>query len=217
MGESNMKNNYNIKLSKEHYLKGYDDFRRWISYYNQFNLLINYADKKQKILEIGVGSKFLNSQAKRIGLNIKSLDFDEKLEPDIVGNILEMPLKSNSYDLCCAFEVLEHIPFNKFKDALIEMKRVSKKYVIFSIPYKHLKLHLSFKFIPYTNIRSFEIQIPLFFINHKFSKKSQHYWECGKKGFSKKIIKNEIAKTGLKIIETFVPHKTEHLFFILSK
>ena len=48
------------------------------------------------------------------------------------GNIYALPYKDNSFDLLICSEVLEHLEHPE--EALKELHRVTKKYVIFSVP-----------------------------------------------------------------------------------
>ena len=50
------------------------------------------------------------------------------------GNILETPFSNNCFDATLALEVLEHIP--KAVDAMAEIMRVTRKYIIASVPSK---------------------------------------------------------------------------------
>ena len=168
---------HSIQVSKEHYAWKYEkDIKRWISYHAQTdNIIKNLKNKKEKILEIGIGTKFLTENLKRMNYNVTTADFDKNLKPDIIADVCKLPIKDNSYHLVCAFEVLEHIPFKNFKKALIEMKRVSKNKIFFSVPYSSFKFHLGFRFFPFTQIKEFEFHIPYFFLKHKFD--GEHYWE----------------------------------------
>ena len=53
----------------------------------------------------------------------------------IVGSIDEIPLKDNSYDCVTCLEVIEHLPVNIYTKALEEICRVSRKYIIISVPF----------------------------------------------------------------------------------
>jgi SAM-dependent methyltransferase len=54
----------------------------------------------------------------------------EKME----GDIANIPLPSNSFDCVTCLEVIEHLPIEIYKNALSELARISKKYVIISVP-----------------------------------------------------------------------------------
>ena len=181
---------HKLQVKDDHYNFKYErKLKRWISYFYQIKKIINHSKKKSKILEIGIGSKFVYNRLKEMGYNITSADFDERLNPDVVADITDLPFEDNEFDLVCAFEVLEHLPFSEFEVALNEMKRVSKKHVLFSVPYSAFKFHLSFKFLPFFPIKTFEIHIP-YLIKHKFN--GEHYWEAGKKNYPVKKIKRNI-------------------------
>lgn len=73
------------------------------------------------------------------GLDIssQSIDMAKRLLPShvfFVGNIGKMPLADNSYDLVMALEVLEHLLQPTL--ALKEIKRVTKKYCLISVPWE---------------------------------------------------------------------------------
>ena len=96
------------------------------------------------ILDAGAGEGFtLEYLRKRnIGKTYEGIDFLEKaieigtkIHPNITfkkGSIYEMPYKENSFDLVLSTEVLEHLEDPKI--ALKEIFRVSKKYVLLSVP-----------------------------------------------------------------------------------
>lgn len=154
---------HKIQVNKEHYLWKYEkNIKRWRSYHEQMSRIIDALPNGGSVLEVGVGTKFLYSNLKRLGYAVTSVDFDKRLKPDYVGDVTDLPFKDNSYDVVCAFEVLEHLPFEEFQKALQELKRVSKKTVLFSVPYAAFKFHLGFRLIPYTEITELEFHVPYF-------------------------------------------------------
>jgi len=179
--------------AREHYLdRNYDDFNLWLDYWYQQSLLESL--KPKSILEIGKGTGMLSVIMKKKGYRYVTLDVDKKLKPDILGNVTKIPLKSKSFDISCAFEVLEHIPFQEFPKALTELGRVSKKYVVISLPYASLYISIAIQFFyanflkpifKYLNIKPFEpsylnIAIPMFWLDREGMIKA-HYWEIGRK------------------------------------
>lgn len=65
----------------------------------------------------------------------KAITLGKKLHPNVTikkGDIYNLPYKDNSFDLVLSAEVLEHL--ENPDEALDELKRVSKKYVILSVP-----------------------------------------------------------------------------------
>jgi len=201
-----------IQVNKEHYFSdNYNHKARWLSFFYQIKLLKKF--QPQNILEIGPGNGWTTRILRDLNFNVKTVDIDKDLSPDYVAGVENLPLEDNSFDVVCAFEVLEHLSFDKFASNLKEMARVSKKYLIISLPdHRRILFHLLLK-MPFINYKNIFFKIPSF-KKHVFD--GQHYWEIGKKGYSVSKIKEEIAKSGMKIVESFVPSDapTNHYFVI---
>ncbi len=206
-----------IWVPKEHYKEGYDNLERFISYHHQIDFARKLSPKN--ILEIGVGNKTVSNYLKNNGFKVTTFDLDKKLEPDYVGDLRELPFDDNSFDLVMCCEVLEHLPFSEFEKALSEIKRVSKKNAIISIPNSSKIVGIHFKFpgmffLFHKPLLSFIFSIP-FPIKHKFD--GEHYWEIGKKGYSLKKVMNKIRKH-FKIKKSMrLKLNTYHHFFVLEK
>jgi SAM-dependent methyltransferase len=132
-----------------------------------------------KILNIGVATGATSVMLEKFG-NVKSIEYDEvcfnfvkqNLKIDIEqGTILDLKFAGNSFDLVCAFDVIEHVENDQL--AVNEMIRVckSKGFVFVTVPAfmdlwsKHDEINYHFK--RYTN----KTLIPLF----PFSQGSVHY------------------------------------------
>lgn len=188
----------------------YDSKSRWISYWHQVDEVLRL--KSKNILEIGAGNKTVSNYLKNQGLKVIVLDMDEELKPDIVGDVLKMPFEDNSFDVVLCAEVLEHLPFEKFEKGLAELKRVTKKYVVLSLPHFGHSIKLNFK-IPLIKEKRFAIRLP-FPIKHHFN--GQHYWEIGKKGYPVAKIR-QIIKKYFVIKKDFIPFEMQyHHFFVLK-
>jgi len=188
----------------------YLNLKRFISYSYQINSILEL--KPKSILEIGVGNGIVYNYLKR-SFDIVSCDINKSLSPDYVCDIRKLPFGYDKFNVAVAFEVLEHIPFEDLETALMELKRVSNKYVIISVPYAHLSLKglLNFK-LPFTDK---QIIIPRFWV--KFKHSEEHYWELGTRGYSKKKMRN-ILKKHFNIINSFHPILNPyHYFLILEK
>jgi ubiquinone/menaquinone biosynthesis C-methylase UbiE len=97
------------------------------------------------ILDAGCGNGvFVNHLAKKKPeLKIHALDRSETalrfVDTDKTqGDLAEMPFADGSFDCISCLEVLEHLPVDSFKKALAELTRVSKKYLLISVPYNEV-------------------------------------------------------------------------------
>lgn len=99
-----------------------------------------------KILDMGCGEglqiRYLISRNKDlsiegIDINSQAIDMAKQFCPGLSfrqGDICNMDYRSKSFDLILATEVLEHLV--NPEAAIIEAKRLSRKYCIFSIPWE---------------------------------------------------------------------------------
>jgi len=193
-----------------HYKFRYDYKARFICYWYQINEIIE--TNPDNILEIGIGNKLVSTYLEMQGYNILTIDIDKRLKPNIVSNVTKLPFYSDSFSTIACFEVLEHLPFEKFGICLKEIGRVAKKFVIISIPDIERTIRLKIPIfgdimIPFHRIRKIE---------HNFD--GEHHWEINKKNYELEKIINKIKDSGLKIIRTYrIFENPYHRFFILSK
>ncbi len=124
----------------------YDYQDRWISYWHQIDEVLKLQPRT--VLEIGIGNKMVSDYLRKQGIEVKTLDIDEDLKPDFIASVINMPLANDSFDVILCAEILEHLPFKDFKKALLELKRVTKRYTVLSLPHFGPPLKLSFK-IPF--------------------------------------------------------------------
>lgn len=202
------------QVNKEKYnFFRYTPIERWDTYWQQIKEVLLCEPKK--MLEVGAGDKVLANYIKNnTQIDYQSLDIAKDLRPDIVGSVDAIPAADNSYDLACAFEVLEHLPYDKFQKSLKELKRVARKYVIISLP--HWGRHFAF-LLRAPGIRKVQAQIKFSLLppEHKFD--GEHYWEIGKKNYPLKKIKQDIEQSGFKIKKDYIcPNSPYHHFFILN-
>ncbi len=114
--------------------------------WNFFNNLVNLISTKKVdfILDVGCGEGFTLNRLKehKIGNHLEGIEYlkdaielGKKVYPNIKitkGDIYKLPYKDNSFDLVLCTEVLEHL--EKPEDGLKELVRVSKKYLVISVP-----------------------------------------------------------------------------------
>jgi ubiquinone/menaquinone biosynthesis C-methylase UbiE len=184
---------------------------RWASYWHQINEVL--AFEPDSILIVGKGDGIVPDVLKKYCAEIKTLDFDAELKPDIAGSAENMPVKDKGFDVVLCAEVLEHLSFEKFEKCLNELKRVSKKGVVLSLPHFGPPIKFAVK-TPFIKEKKIAVKIPYM---PRHPEGGEHYWEIGKKGYSAGKIRKMIGKY-FKIKKEFVPFENQyHHFFILNK
>ena len=200
------------QVDKSHYTFDRYSFEgRFVSYYWQLKEVL--ALNPGSILEVGAGDRVFGNFIKdNTGVSYTCVDIAEDLRPDVVGSVTALPFPDKSYDVACAFEVLEHLPFEQFDEAVSELARVARTHVVISIPHFGPALSFSLK-IPFLPQLRFAFKIP-FPKRHEFN--GQHYWELGKRGYSTSLVRQKLSADG-DIVRDFVPFNSEyHHFFVLE-
>lgn len=203
------------QVGHDHYFnKCYDSKERFMSYWHQINEIIRLNPKRTP--EIGIGNGFISKYLKERGINIMTLDIDRKLNPDVIGSVLQMPFGNDSFDAIACYEVLEHLPYSNFSAALAEIFRVSKSHVILSLP----DINRAYRFnVQIPKICEIRKLIPLPRLRrpiHNFD--GEHYWEIGKSGYPLSRIIGDIQKAGFELEDTYrVFEHPYHRFLKLLK
>lgn len=189
----------------------YNDPERWGSYWHQLEETLSF--KPTSVLEIGAGSNIIGPILSKEGILYRTLDIAEDLEPDFVGSVDAMPVTDASYDIVCAFEILEHLPFEKFEQSVKEIHRVAKTGAVISLPHfgPPVKFLIKIPFLPEIKF-AWKVPYPR---AHVFN--GQHYWEIGKHGYPVHRIRAVLEKY-FTVTKEFVPFENQyHHFFILVK
>ena len=206
---------YEKQVDKDHYsFERYIFIERWTSYWYQLNEIFKAKDT-ETILDIGPGTNLLRHVLAEHNPSIKyqSLDIDESLSPDIVGSVTKIPVDDGSFDCVTAFQILEHIKFEDFEQALAEINRVSNKTVIISLPHFGPQFTFQLK-IPFVPRLRFAVKFPW---PSKLEFNGQHHWEVGRKGYSVRKVRKVIEKH-FNIEHEYVPFEYQyHRFYVLSK
>lgn len=125
--------NFEKQVEKGHYeFSRYMSKSRWCSVWHQLDEVQKL--KPNRVLEVGPGPGLFKTVAATFGISVETLDFDPDLKPDHVGSATAMPFDDASYDVVCAFQMLEHLPYEASLQAFGEMARVSRRHVIISLP-----------------------------------------------------------------------------------
>ena len=108
----------------------------------------------KSLADIGCGNGvFLNylstmrSDVRSLGVDRSSAALKFVLTEKLEGNIENIPLPSSAFDCVTCLEVIEHLPEGVYQKGISELARLSKKYIILSVPYKE-KLEESYTKCP---------------------------------------------------------------------
>ena len=200
------------QVDKSHYaFERYAFEGRFVSYYWQLKEVL--ALQPRSVLEVGAGDRvFGNFIKNNTTVQYVCVDIAEDLHPDVVGSVLALPFADKSHDVVCAFEVLEHMPFEQFDKALTELARVARTHVAISIPHFGPVFSFSLK-VPFLPQIRFAFKIP-FPKRHAFN--GQHYWELGKRGYTASLIRQKLSVHG-DIVRDFIPFGNPyHHFFVVK-
>lgn len=202
-----------VQVDKDIYISlDYMSPDRMAAFSYQFNEIVKL--KPQSILEIGIGNGLLSFLLRKAGFEVTTLDFDPSLEPDITASVTDIPCPDNSFDVVVGFEVLEHLPFDLFQTSLEEMRRVTKRSVVISLPDSRTWFRV---YLPRIGKRKFLFNKPFFrFHEHQFD--GHHYWQINTKNHSLSRIKKTIKNSGFLISDTYrIWEYPKHRMFVLSK
>ncbi len=87
-----------------------------------------------RVLEIGGGKAFMSRILRDSGCHTTAIDFDyniartncNKVDRYIVGNMLNLPFKNDSFDFVISCGLIEHFTLDVVKEIFLESKRVGK-------------------------------------------------------------------------------------------
>jgi SAM-dependent methyltransferase len=118
--------------SSEYFSRAYNTKERFSSFWHQIDETLRF--EPNVVLEVGPGAGFVTWFLRQSGVQVRTLDIDETVSPDIVSSVTEIPLEADSVDVVLISEVLEHLPFPDVERALAELARVARSGVVISVP-----------------------------------------------------------------------------------
>lgn len=178
--------------------------------------------KCRSVLEIGAGEGFARRNLQTVGYKYHICDVVDTFEPDYLCSLEELEV-IDKYEIVCAFQMLEHVPYDDFLRGLRKMASIADKYVVISIPYncKGTRTETTswtgqFQRSHHQIIDNYE---PLNLPDRTDggSPKYGHYWEIGRGGRTVDSVSNDIKNTGLRIVKQFHSPNPFHYFYVMKK
>lgn len=166
------------QVDRSHYdFRRYMDKGRWASVWHQLDEVQKL--QPQRVLEIGPGPGVLKHMGALFGVTVETLDLDPDLKPDHVASATALPFADASYDVVCAFQMLEHLPYDRALLAFGEMVRVARKGVVISLPDVKPVWRYSV-YLPRVGDWRFMLPKPWArAVPHRFD--GEHHWEINKR------------------------------------
>lgn len=218
---------YDRLYAKAYALKG----DKYYSYFLQLQEILKLPKSKvDSILEIGPGYNILNSLLGLYDYRIFTMDVQQRFSPSLVGDVLYIPVKPDAFDLVCSFEVLQHLPFRHFRQALENIVQCARHYVFISLPCPTNYIYLHFRnTIVQRIIRRLSFDLRLFKtfpskagnINEEALKRrddrhNPHYWEVNRSFYPKDTILRILEEYGVKVTRHFHNPLHPYHWFILG-
>lgn len=178
----------------------------WLRYREQQVLMHNKVKPGDTALEIGPGRGICTCYLRSKGVEVTTLDIDADKHPDIRANIVDFQPKQQ-YDHILAFEVFEHIPYDKCLDVL-QTLRAHCRTLFMSLPLNQIRLLRVDFSLPVVKDVSCSLSLP----KRKITE-SHHFWEVNYQQYKKRKIIGDFEALGYRI--SFFKNYG-HLFLILS-
>jgi hypothetical protein len=201
---------------RSHYGREYIAGGRLFSYAHQIHDVLSFNPRR--VVEIGPGPGVTRAILQLADVEVVTVDLQPELDPDVIGSVLDIPLDDDACDVAMCCQVLEHLPFNKFTQALQELRRISRAGVVLSLPdcSPHYEFRLRLPLLPPLVWTGTRRRDPGPEWKARKRRDDGHYWEIGYSRYPLAVITSAIDKAGLRLVETYrVPEKPYHRFFKL--
>ena len=204
------------QVDRSHYeFHPYVNKRRWASIWHQLDEVIKL--KPRRVLEVGPGPGLFKAAAGALGVRIETLDIDPDLKPDHVASVFDMPFNDRQFDVVCAFQMLEHLPFADSQRAFREMVRVASAALVISLPDAATRWPISIH-VPRIGTVQFSVPKPRLRPSaHQFD--GEHYWEINKAHYPLWKVESGLSSDSSVVLRrTYrVPENPYHRFFVYER
>ena len=171
----------------------YVDEARWMSYYYQMRLILEDVDA-ETLLEIGPGNNFLKNLLRNTVTKHDTFDVDEQSNPTYQNLDQLEKLQNGYYDISCAFQVLEHMPYEDAINMIYLLSKITRKSIIISLPVSipTWRIFLSLPKLPRK-----QLIINNFLVKRKNPRfDGTHHWELENKGIKISDFESHLSKFG---------------------
>ena len=168
--------------------------RHWRHYWHQQKIMEGLVSANDQVLEIGVGTGFTANYLRSKGVTVTTLDIDAEKKPDIQANIVTYDF-DQSYDHILAFEIFEHIPFEKVQKLVPNLAQACKKNLFISVPRNERTLFRFDSWLPVFKQRTLQLSIRKGKITDP-----HHYWEIDWQGITQQKFNQILSKSGFELL-----------------
>lgn len=121
------------------------------------------------VLDVGCGNgvytNLLEPGRFKVGLDMSRVALENVTAPRLLADASHLPFDDHSFDAGLSMEMLEHLPGSIYSGALSELKRISRMYILITVPYnEQIKFNLvvcprcQHAFHPYHHLRQYRSQ-----------------------------------------------------------
>jgi SAM-dependent methyltransferase len=209
------------QTDRAHYDDDYYDRRRLYSVAVQAEMLRGL--EPASVLEVGPGVGAFAALFRQLsGAVVITVDIDPTLKPNLLGSVLELPFAEGTFDAVACFQMLEHLPFDRFVPALREMRRVARRGMVLSLPDCSYALTLRLGVgnprkdggVGVVSLQPAGWALRTF---NRVPNSAGHYWEIGRRGTPLTAVRGAIVGSGWKIDrELRSAENAYHRFFVLK-
>jgi SAM-dependent methyltransferase len=93
----------------------------------------------RSVLDVGCGNgvftNLVETNRFKVGLDLSRVALEYVTALRLQANASWLPFANNSFDASLSMEMLEHLPFPIYQSALNELVRVSRQYILVTVPY----------------------------------------------------------------------------------
>lgn len=208
------------QTDRSHYDESYYERRRLYSVAVQAEVL--WSLRPASVVEVGPGRGVFAALFRQLsGAPVVTIDIDPSLRPDVIGSVFQMPFGDGAFDAAACFQMLEHLPFERFAPALAEMRRVARIGLALSLPdcSYALTLRMALRNPRKDGLVAAVTVQPSGWALRRLKQvpnSAGHYWEIGRKGTPLGVVRRAIEQAGWRIDKEFrTAENAYHRFFVL--